>query len=318
MPMRDPAPQTVLLSEYTPPRYLASDIELDFDIRAEDTLVHARTRFHRNPAAPAGDGTLFLNGDGLEPVDVSLDGRLLDVAAWRATPEGLSIPAVPQTFSLSVTTRLKPHENTQLMGLYASQDGLFTQCEAEGFRRITYALDRPDVMSRYTVTIQADRERYPGLLSNGNVVAAGEAPGGRHWVRCVDPFAKPSYLIALVAARLDVLHDRFVTRSGRQVSFYVYVEPGKLDQCAHAMEALKKAARWDEQVFGLELDLDRYSIVAVGDFNMGAMENKGLNIFNTKYVLARPDVATDKDFENIDRVVAHEYFHNWTGNRVTC
>jgi len=328
--MRDPAPQTVLLAEYAPPAWLAREIELDFDIRDEHTVVRARTRFERNPAAltagaapagaaaAAGGETLFLHGDELGAPDLLLDGRPLEPARWRLDPAGLTLTGVPAAFRLDVTTRLKPEENTKLMGLYASRDGLFTQCEAEGFRRITYALDRPDVMARYTVTIHAERRRYPVLLSNGNVVAAGDESGGRHWVRCVDPFPKPSYLFALVAAKLDVREDRFVTRSGRTVSFYVYVEPGKLDQSEFAMGALKKAARWDEEVFGLELDLDRYSIVAVGDFNMGAMENKGLNIFNTKYVLARPDVATDRDFESIDRVVAHEYFHNWTGNRVTC
>ncbi|MDP3137466.1 MAG: aminopeptidase N, partial [Burkholderiaceae bacterium] len=189
---------------------------------------------------------------------------------------------------------------------------------AEGFRRITFFPDRPDVMARYTCTIEADCERFPQLLSNGNLVAKGEADGGRHWARWEDPFAKPCYLFALVAARLDVLEDVFVTASGRKVRCAVYVEPGKLDQCGHALAALKKAMRWDEERFGLEMDLDGYMIVAVGDFNMGAMENKGLNIFNTKYVLARQDTATDMDYQNIDRVVGHEYFHNWTGNRVTC
>ncbi len=204
------------------------------------------------------------------------------------------------------------------MGLYAAESGFFTQCEAEGFRRITYFIDRPDVMAKYTVTIHAEREKYPVLLSNGNLVAQGDEPGGRHWATWRDPSAKPCYLFAMVAARLDRLGDEFVTRSGRLVRLAIYVDPGKLDQCGFAMQALKRAMKWDEDVFGLEVDLDNYSIVAVGDFNMGAMENKGLNIFNTKYVLARPDTATDGDYVSIDRVIAHEYFHNWTGNRVTC
>jgi len=204
------------------------------------------------------------------------------------------------------------------MGLYAAENGFFTQCEAEGFRRITYFMDRPDVMAKYTVTIHADREKYPVLLSNGNLVGSGDEAGARRRVKWQDPFPKPSYLFAMVAAKLDKLEDQFVTRSGRRVRLAIYVDPGKLDQCGFAMQALKKSMKWDEDSFGLEVDLDNYSIVAVGDFNMGAMENKGLNVFNTRYVLARPDTATDGDYLAIDRVIAHEYFHNWTGNRVTC
>jgi aminopeptidase N len=225
---------------------------------------------------------------------------------------------VPEAFSLETVSRIVPHKNTKLEGLYATQSGFVTQCEAEGFRRITWFVDRPDNLARYTTTIRADRAKYPVLLSNGNLVAQGEEGGGRHWARFDDPFPKPSYLFALVAAKLDVLEDHIVSRSGKTKKLYVYVETGKLDQAAWAMDCLKRAIRWDEQRFGLELDLDDYKIVAVGDFNSGAMENKGLNIFNTKYVLARPDTATDLDYQNIDRVVAHEYFHNWTGDRVTC
>ncbi|ODU11033.1 MAG: aminopeptidase N, partial [Thiobacillus sp. SCN 64-35] len=221
---------------------------------------------------------------------------------------------------LETVVRIDPDHNTRLSGLYRSRDGYFTQCEAEGFRRITFFPDRPDVMAKFSCTVEADRERSPRLLSNGNPVAAGVCADDatRHWTRWEDPYPKPCYLFALVAAKLDVLEDEYVTASGRRVQLQVFVEPGKLDQCGHAMAALKKAMRWDEARFGLEYDLDRYMIVAVGDFNMGAMENKGLNIFNTKYVLARPDTATDADYQGIDRVVAHEYFHNWTGNRVTC
>ena len=231
---------------------------------------------------------------------------------------------VPNEFVLEAVCLIKPQENTQLSGFFASLDGCFTQCEAEGFRRITYFIDRPDVMARYTTTLHADADRYPVLLANGNLTASGEEPathtGGaaRHWAKWADPFPKPSYLFAMVAAKLDMLEDSFVTRSGKNARLAVYVEPGKLDQAGFAMQALKRAMKWDEDVFGLELDLDQYMIVAVGDFNMGAMENKGLNIFNTKYILARPDTATDIDYQNIDSVVAHEYFHNWTGNRVTC
>ena len=204
------------------------------------------------------------------------------------------------------------------MGIYTSSTGFFSLCEAEGFRRITPFLDRPDVMARYTVTLHAERERYPVLLANGNLVAHGEEGGGRHWAKWVDPFPKPCYLFAVVAARLDRSQDSFRTRSGRNVQLQFFVEPGKLDQGVFAMESLKHAMKWDEDTYGLEVDLDEYNIVAVGDFNAGAMENKGLNIFNTKLVLARPDISTDGDFNFIDRTVAHEYFHNWTGNRVTC
>jgi aminopeptidase N len=243
---------------------------------------------------------------------------VLAASGYALAPERLTIPGVPDAFTLETVVRIAPRKNTKLMGLYASKDGFFTQCEAEGFRRITFFLDRPDVMARYTTTIRADKARYPVLLSNGNLVASGDEGAGRHWAKWEDPFPKPSYLFALVAARLEALEDAFVTRSGKRARLAIYVEPGKLDQCGFAMQALKKSMKWDEDVFGLELDLERYMIVAVGDFNMGAMENKGLNVFNTKYVLARPDIATDTDFLNIDRVVAHEYFHNWTGNRVTC
>jgi aminopeptidase N len=256
---------------------------------------------------------------------VSLDGTALDPSRLALADETLTIAGVdagplPDAFVLETVVRIEPEKNTQLSGLYRSTDGYFSQCEAQGFRRITFFPDRPDVMARYSCTIEADRERFPQLLSNGNRVASGtsEHDASRHWARWEDPFPKPAYLFALVAAKLDMLEDSFVTGSGRTVRLAVYVEPGKLDQCGHAIAALKKAMRWDEVRFGLEMDLEHYMIVAVGDFNMGAMENKGLNIFNTKYVLARPDTATDGDYQAIDRVVAHEYFHNWTGNRVTC
>ena len=257
----------------------------------------------------------MLDGEELETLSLTVDGR--DVP-FLATDSTLTVDALPDQCTLQTVVRIQPDRNTRLSGLYRSRDGYFTQCEAQGFRRITWFLDRPDVMSIYTVTLHADQATFPVLLANGNPVDSGDEADGRHWAKWEDPFKKPAYLFAIVAGKLDVLRDSFKTASGRSVQLAIYVEPGKLDQCPHAMAALQKSMQWDEERFGLECDLDHYMIVAVGDFNMGAMENKGLNIFNTKYVLARPDVATDVDFENIDRVVAHEYFHNWTGNRVTC
>ncbi|HLU77290.1 MAG TPA: aminopeptidase N, partial [Burkholderiales bacterium] len=316
--MREPTPQTIYLKDYTPPAFLIDRVDLDIDIRDDHARVTATLAMRRNDRTKNGDAPLRLDGDELTLEAVSLDGRALSESEYGVDAKQLTIPGVPQAFRLQTVTRIVPQENTQFMGLYASNDGYFTQCEAEGFRRITWFLDRPDVMARYTTTIHADKARYPVLLSNGNLVAQGDEADGRHWARWDDPFPKPSYLYAMVAARLDKLEDTFVTRSGKQAKLAIYVEPGKLDQCGFAMDCLKRCMKWDEEVFGLELDLDGYMIVAVGDFNMGAMENKGLNIFNTKYVLARPDIATDMDFMNIDRVVAHEYFHNWTGNRVTC
>jgi aminopeptidase N len=316
--VRDPVPTVIQLKDYRPPAFLIPAVELDIDLHEDHALVKAQLEVRRNPAAADPDAPLVLDGDELELVSLALDGRKLAGNEYRVDAGRLTIPAVPDSFTLETAVSIAPRKNTKLMGLYASKDGFFTQSEAEGFRRITYFLDRPDVMARYACTIRADRDRYPHLLSNGNPTERGELPGGRHWVKWVDPFPKPSYLFAVVAAKLDKLEDVFVTRSGKRARLAVFVEPGKLDQAGFAMQALKRAMKWDEDVFGLELDLDQYMIVAVGDFNMGAMENKGLNIFNTKYVLARPDTATDLDYQNIDRVVAHEYFHNWTGNRVTC
>jgi aminopeptidase N len=315
--MLTPAPRTIHLKDYTPPAFLVSDVALSVHVEEDHTRVEATLRLRRNPAAADPRAPLVLDGDELELESVRVDGRRLDPGQYRVDAEHLTLPQVPAAFTLETVVRVHPHANTKLMGLYATKDGLFTQCEPEGFRRITYFIDRPDVMARYTTTLHADRERYPVLLSNGNRTGEGRN-GARHWVRWEDPFPKPSYLFAVVAGRLDVLEDTYRTASGRTAHLSIFVEPGKLDQCGFAMQALKKSMRWDEEVFGLELDLEHYMIVAVGDFNMGAMENKGLNIFNTKYVLARPDIATDTDFMLIDRVVAHEYFHNWTGNRVTC
>jgi aminopeptidase N len=311
-------PKTILLKDYSPPAFLVSSIDLDVDLRDDHALVKAKLAVTRNPESADPKAPLKLDGDELELVSVALNGRVLANGEFIVSGEHLEIRGVPERFILETAVRIRPKQNTKLMGLYASKDGYFTQCEAEGFRRITYFPDRPDVMSRYTNTIHADKAAFTFLLSNGNQIAAGDEPGGRHWAKWEDPFPKPAYLFAMVAAKLDRLENDFVTHSGRKVKLAVFVEPGKLDQCGFAMEALKRAMKWDEDVFGLELDLDQYMIVAVGDFNMGAMENKGLNIFNTKYVLARADTATDTDFMFLDRVVAHEYFHNWTGNRVTC
>ncbi|MBS0462130.1 MAG: aminopeptidase N [Proteobacteria bacterium] len=317
--MRTDTPVTLFLKDYAPPAWLIDSVDLHVAIFDGHAEVKSRLACRRNPAAQASP--LVLNGEALELVSVTLDGAALDPARYACVDDRLTIAApLPDTFRLETTVHIHPDRNTQLSGLYKSKDGYFTQCEAEGFRRITFFPDRPDVMATFSCTVEADRVRFPHLLSNGNPVSAGTCADDatRHWVRWEDPFPKPAYLFALVAAKLDVLEDRYTTASGRPVKLEIYVEPGKLDQCGHAMAALKKAMRWDEQRFGLEYDLDRYMIVAVGDFNMGAMENKGLNIFNTKYVLARPDTATDADYQGIDRVVAHEYFHNWTGNRVTC
>ncbi|MDR3056279.1 MAG: aminopeptidase N [Zoogloeaceae bacterium] len=314
--MHTDTPTTIYLKDYAKPDWRVEHVELEVDFQAEKdetvALVAARVNFVRNAAR---DAPLALDGEALETLAVEVDGKAhpYTVVAGKLTLAGL-----PERFTLVTKVRNHPDANTALSGLYRSRDGYFTQCEAEGFRRITWFLDRPDVMATYRVTLRADKARFPVLLANGNPVASGDDANGRHFATWDDPFKKPCYLFALVAAKLDVLRDVFTTGSGRAVQLAIYAEPDKLDQCAHAMLALKKAMAWDERRFGLECDLDHYMMVAVGDFNMGAMENKGLNIFNTRYVLARPDVATDADFENIDRVVAHEYFHNWTGNRVTC
>ena len=312
-------PQPTRLADYRPPGFLVETVDLVFDLGETDTRVSAHTIVRRNPQAVTRDAPLHLDGDELELVALSLDGRPLAAADYRREPDGaLVVPDVPDSFALDITTRINPERNTQLSGLYLSGGNFCTQCEPEGFRRITYFLDRPDVMARYTVTIRADKARYPVLLSNGNPSGSGELSDGRHWRKWVDPHPKPSYLFALVAGDLVAVEDRFTTRSGREVALAIWVRRGDEDKCGHAMASLKKAMAWDEEVFGLEYDLDVFNIVAVSDFNMGAMENKGLNIFNTRYVLAQPATATDTDYQGIEAVIAHEYFHNWTGNRVTC
>ncbi len=317
--MREHIPQAVLRADYTPPEYLVDTVDLTFDLDQQDTRVSSTLRMRRNPEVAAETRRLELNGECLVLESVHLDGRPLAPGAFVTLESSLIISEVPdRPFTLEIVTRINPEGNLALEGLFASKGLLCTQCEAHGFRKITYFLDRPDVMARYTTTLIADRSRYPVLLSNGNRVACGDLSGGRHWVKWEDPFRKPSYLFALVAGDLCCREDTFVTASGRTVALQIYVEAHDLDKCAHAMESLKQAMRWDEREYGREYDLDRYMIVAVGHFNMGAMENKGLNIFNTKFVLARTDTATDADYEHVQGVIAHEYFHNWTGNRITC
>ena len=308
-------PGTIRRVDYTPPTFLIDTVDLDVDLGKETTDVVARLAVRRNPAAVSQPADLVLDGKKMELVSVQLDGTL---ASHEVTPETLSLRGVPDSFSLEITTRLRPQDNTELTGLYKSRDLFCTQCEAEGFRRITYFLDRPDVMARYTTRIVADRALAPVLLSNGNLVDSGTLDDGRHFAMWEDPFPKPSYLFALVAGPLECLEDRFTTRSGREVTLRIYVRPGDVARCDHAMESLIKSMKWDEEVYGLEYDLDTFMIVAIDDFNMGAMENKGLNVFNSKLVLANPETATDLDYHSIEAVIAHEYFHNWTGNRVTC
>ncbi|MCC6471126.1 MAG: aminopeptidase N [Alphaproteobacteria bacterium] len=310
-------PKTIRLADYAPPDFLVDTIDLEFDLDERETVVRARLALRRNPARPAKQ-PLVLDGQGLALQSIAIDGHPLSPADYALGPESLTITKVPDRFTLDTMVRIDPQANTALEGLYVSSGNFCTQCEAEGFRRITFYPDRPDVMARYTTMIRADRGKFPVLLSNGNLVASGSLTDGRHYAKWEDPFPKPAYLFALVAGRLVSVDDRFVTRSGRKVELQIFVEPGNQDKCGHAMESLKHSMKWDEDRYGLEYDLDRFMIVAVGDFNMGAMENKGLNIFNTKYILARHDTATDDDYHGVEGVVAHEYFHNWTGNRVTC
>jgi aminopeptidase N len=312
------APEPVRLADYRVPEFLVDRVALTFELDPVSTIVRSELRVRRNPASAERDSPLRLDGEALELCRLALDGEELGANRYQIAEGKLSVAGVPDAFTLEVQTRISPKDNTELSGLYLSQGGFFTQCEAEGFRRITYFPDRPDVMARYTTTIVADRAICPVLLSNGNPVARGEAERGRHWARWEDPHPKPCYLFALVAGDLIAVRDQFTTRSGRNVDLAIWVRHGDEDKCAHAMRCLKAAMAWDENVFGLEYDLDVFNIAAVSDFNMGAMENKGLNVFNTKYVLARPETATDADYQGIETVISHEYFHNWTGNRVTC
>ena len=309
-------PQATRLADYRPPDWRIETVELDFDLGEDATRVGARLAVrcdHEGPARP-----LVLNGQGLKTLSLAIDGRALGAGDYVMTDESLTIADPPEEFTLETLVEIHPETNSALDGLYKSGGNFCTQCEAEGFRRITWFLDRPDVMATYRTAITAEAARYPVLLSNGNLVESEDLGDGRHRAVWADPWPKPAYLFALVAGDLAVHEDSYRTASGREVTCRIYVERGNEDRCAWAMTALKNSMRWDEEVFGLEYDLDIYMIVAVGDFNMGAMENKGLNVFNDKFVLARPDTATDGDYEFIESVIAHEYFHNWTGNRVTC
>jgi len=312
------SPQPVRLVDYAAPAHRIDTVELTVRLDDEWTLVRSVLRGRRNPDAGPGPAPIMLDGQDQELLSVSLDGRLLAPAEYTVSPERLVLPAVDGAFELVVEGRIRPQDNTALEGLYRSGDLYCTQCEAEGFRRITYYPDRPDVMAVFTVRIEAERARFPVLLANGNLVESGGLPEGRHFAVWHDPFPKPAYLFAMVAGDLACAEDRFVTRSGRTVALRIYVDHGNEGRTGHAMEALKRSMRWDEEVYGFEYDLDIFMIVAVAAFNMGAMENKGLNIFNDKFILADADTATDADFQRIEAIVAHEYFHNWTGNRITC
>ena len=308
--------QEIKRADYQPPNYWVRWVDLAFLVEQDHTLVRARILFKRNAAV--SDNTLFLHGEHLSLQRLSIDGREVAVDDLHITDDGLLLADLPEQFELRSEVKIYPAENTALEGLYQSGQFFLTQCEAEGFRRITYYPDRPDVLAPFAVTIVADKDRYPILLSNGNQVAAGDLSHNRHYVKWVDPHPKPSYLFAMVAGDLAFIEDELTTAKDKQVQLRIYTEARNIDACDHAMQSLKNAMRWDEERFNLVYDLDEYNIVVTDDFNMGAMENKGLNIFNSKYVLAKQDTATDQDFINVEAVIGHEYFHNWTGNRVTC
>ncbi len=317
MAMRTDIGQPIRLKDYRPPDWLVETVSLDVSLHPARASVRATLRLKRNPQTPAAP--LVLDGDELNFVSLKIDGAEPRPESYIVSPGGLTIPQPPNgPFTLEIETQVDPSANTQLSGLYRSSGTYCTQCEAEGFRRITYFPDRPDVMAVYTTRIEADRKEAPVLLANGNLVERGDLPGGRHFAIWHDPHPKPAYLFALVGGDLVCVEDMFRTRSGRHVTLRIYVEHGKQARCGYAMDSLKRAMRWDEEAYGREYDLDIFMVVAVSDFNMGAMENKGLNIFNDKYVLATPATATDADYSHIEAVIAHEYFHNWTGNRITC
>lgn len=317
--MRTEQPKMIYLKDYQAPDYLIDETHLTFELFEDHTLVHAQLVMRRNPACAVGDlPALILDGQELELLSLSLDGKTLAAGDYQLSASHLSLQPRSASFVIDSSVRIHPERNTALEGLYKSGSMFCTQCEAEGFRKITYYLDRPDVMSKFTTTLSAEQHSYPVLLSNGNPIASGPEEGGRHWATWQDPFMKPAYLFALVAGDLWCVEDSFTTLSAREVALRIYVEPENVDKVQHAMDSLKKAMKWDEQVYGREYDLDIFMIVAVNDFNMGAMENKGLNIFNSSCVLAKADTATDGAHQRVEAVVAHEYFHNWSGNRVTC
>lgn len=310
--------KTTYRKDYQVPVYLVDEVSLYFDLHDDETIVKSSLQVRRNNLSHDPNNVLELNGNELILASVTLDGALLSKSQYQLSKDKLTIPDVPDNFVLEIVTKIFPQKNTALSGLYCSNGIYCTQCEPQGFRRITYYLDHPDVLARYTTTIEADKEKYPLLLSNGNIIDLGELDNGRHWVKWQDPFRKPSYLFALVAGDFDVLIDRYTTVSGRDVDLRIYVEKGHGEEIHYAMHSLKEAMRWDEKTYGREYDLNIYMIVAISDFNAGAMENKGLNIFNTKCILAKPETAADDDFIYITAIIGHEYFHNWSGNRVTC
>ncbi len=317
--MRDPAPQTIYLNDYKVSAFLIGKTDLVFNLGEDSTEVTASLTITRNPESAQQDAPLVLHGsEGLDLQSVHIDGQLLSADGYSRDTDSLTISGLPDGCVLTTKVLIKPQLNTTMMGLYRSRTMYCTQCEAEGFRDITYYLDRPDVMSEFTTKVIADKATYPVLLSNGNPIERGDLDDGKHFVTWHDPFKKPAYLFALVAGTLAVMGDSFTTMSGRDIKLQIFVEEKDLDKCAHAMLSLKNAMRWDEKIYGREYDLDIFMIVAVDDFNMGAMENKGLNIFNTSAVLANPRTTTDASFQRVEAIVAHEYFHNWSGNRVTC
>lgn len=317
--MRTSQPQTIFLKDYRVPAFLVDHVDLRFELFEDGARVHCTLAMRRNPDSDSSDKSLELDGDSLTTLEsVSLDGKPLEGSAYEDRDDKLTLHEVPDQFNLGIVTWIEPQNNTRLEGLYKSSGMFCTQCEAEGFRCITYFPDRPDVMARFRTRVEADKTRYPILLSNGNDVEKGDLADGRHFVTWEDPFPKPCYLFALVAGDLLEKRDTFKTMSGRDIDLRMYVEPRNAEKCDHAMDSLKRAMRWDEEVYGREYDLDIFMIVAVDDFNMGAMENKGLNIFNSSCVLASQETATDMAFQRIESIVAHEYFHNWSGNRVTC
>jgi aminopeptidase N len=320
MSPHDPAivPKTIQLKDYRPPDYLVETVNLQFDLNETRTRVKSATVFRSNHDRTTVNPPLVLFGKDLILTSLLMNGMKLKPERYTIEEGQLTIRDVPEHIILEVETEINPQENTELSGLYFAGGMFCTQCEAEGFRKITWYPDRPDVLARFFTTIVADKRKYPVLLSNGNLIGRGETEDGRHFAKWHDPFPKPAYLFALVGGDLSAVEDRFTTLSGRQVTLQIHVQHHNRDKCGHAMESLKQAMKWDEEAYGREYDLDLFMIVATDDFNMGAMENKGLNIFNSKYVLADPDSATDSDFLGIMSVVGHEYFHNWSGDRVTC
>lgn len=316
--MRTEQSKTIYLKDYQVPDYLIDETHLTFELFEDHSLVHAQLVMRRNPEAGAGLPKLVLDGQQLELLELKLDDHELSAADYTLTDSHLTLQPTQERFVVDSSVRIHPESNTALEGLYKSGKMFCTQCEAEGFRKITFYLDRPDVMSKFTTTVSAEQHAYPVLLSNGNPIASGSEEGGRHWATWEDPFKKPAYLFALVAGDLWCVEDSFITMSQREVALRIYVEPENIDKVQHAMDSLKRSMKWDEEVYGREYDLDIFMIVAVNDFNMGAMENKGLNIFNSSCVLAKAETATDAAHQRVEAVVAHEYFHNWSGNRVTC